>query len=86
MMIMGYKKRLGHPSETFSGDVPRASWKAIFFSEIVWPIAMAVIFTIGYMFVKSFPDGTGNQPPSPLVRIAVISVGPMVWNAGVLVA
>jgi 1,3-beta-glucan synthase len=85
-MITGYKKkRLGHPSEKLSGDVPRASWRAVFFSEIVWPIVMAVIFTIAYMFVKSFPDRNGFQPPSPLIRIAVISVGPIVWNAGVLV-
>jgi 1,3-beta-glucan synthase len=47
---------------------------------------MAVIFTIAYTSVKSFPDRTGNQPPSPLIRIAVISVGPIVWNASVLVA
>lgn len=86
-MITGYKKkRLGHPSEKLSGDVPRASWRAVFFSEIVWPIVMAVIFTIAYMFVKSFPDRNGDQPPSPLIRIAVISIGPIVWNAGVLVA
>ena len=86
-MITGYKKkRLGHPSEKLSGDVPRATWRAVFFSEIIWPIVMAAIFTIAYMFVKSFPDRDGNQPPSPLVRIAVISVGPIVWNAGVLVA
>ena len=85
-MITGYKKkRLGHPSEKLSGDVPRATWRAVFFSEIVWPVVMAAIFTIAYMFVKSFPDRDGNQPPSPLVRIAIISVGPIVWNAGVLV-
>jgi len=85
-MITGYKKkRLGHPSEKLSGDVPRATWRAVFFSEIVWPVIMAAIFTIAYMFVKSFPDRDGNQPPSPLIRIAVISVGPIVWNAGVLV-
>ena len=86
-MITGYKKkRLGHPSKKLPGDVPRASWRAVFFSEIAWPIVMAVIFTIAYIFVKSFPDGNGNQPPSPLIRIAVILVGPIVWNAGVLVA
>ena len=38
------------------------------------------------MFVESFPDHNGHQPPSPLIRFAVISVGPIVWNAGVLVA
>jgi len=37
------------------------------------------------MFVKSFPV-KGNQPPSPLIRIAVIAVGPVVWNAAILIA
>ena len=84
--ITGYKKKkLGHPSEKLSGDVPRATWRAVFFSEIIWPIIMAMVLTIAYMFVKSFPDRHGNQPSSPLVRVAVISIGPIVWNACVLV-
>ena len=86
-MITGYKKKkLGHPSEKLSGDVPRATWRAVVFSEIIWPICLATLFVIGYMFVKSFPDRNGNQPPSPLVRIAVVSIGPIVWNATVLLA
>ena len=85
-MITGYKKKkLGHPSEKLSGDVPRASWRAVIFSEVIFPICMAVLFVVAYMFVKSFPDPkTGKFPPSPLIRIAVISIGPIVWNAAVL--
>ena len=84
-MITGYKKKkLGHPSEKLSGDVPRAPVRAVFWSEIVVPVCLAVIFVIAYMFVKSFPDANGNYPPSPLIRIAVISLGPIVWNAAVL--
>ncbi|KAK7680380.1 1,3-beta-D-glucan synthase [Cerrena zonata] len=84
-MITGYKKkRLGHPSEKLSGDVPRARWRAVIFSEIVLPVVMAILFVIAYMFVKSFPDRDGKQPPSPLIRIAVVSLGPIVWNAAVL--
>lgn len=84
-MITGYKKkRLGHPSERLSGDVPRAKWRAVIFSEIIFPIVMATLFVIAYMFVKSFPDKDGKQPPSPLIRIAIVSIGPVVWNAGVL--
>ena len=52
-MITGYKKRLGHPSEKLSGDIPHANWRAVFFSEIVWLVIMAVISTIAYMFVNS---------------------------------
>ncbi|KAJ6481812.1 glycosyltransferase family 48 protein [Mycena sanguinolenta] len=83
--ITGYKKKkLGHPSEKLSGDVPRASWRAVLFSEIIWPIIMAGIMIIAYMFVKAFPDASGKFPANPLIRIAVISLGPLVWNAAVL--
>ncbi|KAK0205217.1 1,3-beta-glucan synthase [Desarmillaria ectypa] len=83
-MITGYKKKkLGHPSEKLSGDVPRASWHAVIFSEVIFPVVMAILFTIAYTFVKSFPVN-GDTPPSPLVRIAVISLGPIVWNAAIL--
>lgn len=83
-MITGYKKkRLGHPSEKLSGDVPRAGWRAVMFSEIVFPIAMAILMVVAYMFVKSFPV-EGVQPPNPLIRIAIVSLGPIVWNAAIL--
>lgn len=86
-MITGYKKKkLGHPSEKLSGDVPRATWRAVVFSEVIWPICMAAIFVIAYMFVKSFPNATGKPNPSPLIRIAVIAIGPVIWNAAVLLA
>ncbi|KIK07095.1 glycosyltransferase family 48 protein [Laccaria amethystina LaAM-08-1] len=84
-MITGYKKKkLGHPSEKLSGDVPRAGWRAVIFSEVIFPIIMAVLFVVAYMFVKAFPDSDGKYPPSPLIRIAVISLGPIVWNAAIL--
>lgn len=83
-IITGYKKKkLGHPSEKLSGDVPRASWRAVIFSEVIFPIFMAVLLVIAYMFVKSFAVD-GKFPPSPLIRIAVISLGPIVWNAAIL--
>jgi 1,3-beta-glucan synthase len=38
------------------------------------------------MFVKSFPDKiTGKQNPSPLIRIGVIALGPVVWNGAILI-
>ena len=73
-MITGYKKkRLGHPSEKLSGDVPRAGWRAVIFSEVLFPIVTAILFVVAYMFVKSFPVN-GKQQPPPLIRIAVIAV------------
>ncbi|KAL0581746.1 1,3-beta-D-glucan synthase [Marasmius crinis-equi] len=95
-MITGYKKKkLGHPSEKLSGDVPRAGWKAVIVSEVLWPIFIAILFINAYMFVKSFPDKAGkqgtsvsviNNGPSALIRIAIIAVGPIVWNAAILLA
>ncbi|KAF8740913.1 hypothetical protein AX14_006661 [Amanita brunnescens Koide BX004] len=83
-MITGCKKkRLGHPSEKLSGDVPRASWRAVIFSQVIFPIIMAILFVVAYLFVKSFPIN-GRPSPAPLIRISVISLGPVVWNAGVL--
>ncbi|KAJ7242038.1 1,3-beta-glucan synthase [Mycena rebaudengoi] len=77
-MITGYKKKkLGHPSEKLSGDVPRADWRAVLFAEVVFPVMMAFVFVIAYMYVKSFAV-EGKFPPSPLIRIAVISLGPIV--------
>jgi 1,3-beta-glucan synthase len=86
-MITGYKKKkLGHPSEKLSGDVPRAKWRNVLFSEIIFPIIMAILFIVSYMFVNSFPDPTTRLiGPSPLLRIGVISLGPVVWNAAVLI-
>jgi 1,3-beta-glucan synthase len=86
-MITGFKKKkLGHPSEKLSGDVPRATWKAVIFSEIIWPICVATLFVVAYMFVKSFPNKEGRQNPSPMIRIIVIAVGPVAWNAAILVS
>ncbi|KAJ7598333.1 glycosyl transferase [Mycena floridula] len=84
-MITGFKKKkLGHPSEKVSGtEVPRASWRAVIFSEVLFPIFMAILFIIAYMFVKSFPVNR-KQPPSGLIRILVVSLGPIAWNAAVL--
>jgi 1,3-beta-glucan synthase len=84
-MITGYKRqKLGHPSEKQSGDVPRAGWRAVIFSEVIFPIMQAILFVIAYMFVKSVITPDDKPVPSPLTRIAVISLGPIVWNAGVL--
>lgn len=84
-MITGYKKKkLGHPSEKLSGDVARAKWQTVLMSEVIWPIMMSIIFVVAYMFVKSFPNQNGEQNPSALIRIGVIAVGPVVWNAAVL--
>lgn len=82
--ITGFKKkRLGHPSEKLTGDGPRATWGTIFLPEIILPLISAVLFTVTYLFVKSFPTPQGVNA-APLIRLAVVSIGPIAWNAIVL--
>lgn len=83
--ITGYKKkRLGHPSEKLSGDVARAGWRTVIFSEILWPISMAIILSVAYMFMESFPVD-GYQQGSAFIRVLIFAFGPIVWNAAVLI-
>ncbi|RXK35245.1 1,3-beta-glucan synthase component FKS1 [Tremella mesenterica] len=82
--ITGFKrKRLGLPSEKLSSDVPRAPWKAILIGEIFGPICLAIIFVVCYLFVKSFPVEGKIQPG--LLRIAIVALGPIVWNMAFLI-
>ncbi|ORZ20022.1 putative 1,3-beta-D-glucan synthase subunit [Lobosporangium transversale] len=87
--ITGYKrKRLGHPSEKLGGDIPRANFLLIFFSEIVLPFIQMSLCTICYMFVRSFPSMVTNNGTavftSGLLRVGIFALGPLVVNAGVL--
>ncbi|WVQ94805.1 1,3-beta-glucan synthase component FKS1 [Kwoniella sp. CBS 9459] len=82
--ITGFKrKRLGLPSEKLSSDVPRAPWKAIVIGEIIGPICLAALFVICYLFVKSFAVDGKTQPG--LLRIAIIALGPIVFNMALLI-
>jgi len=49
------------------------------------PLIKATLFVTAYLYIKSFPIDK-KIPPSPVIRIAVVSLGPMVLNAVVLVA
>ena len=51
--------------------------------EIIGPICIATLFVICYLFVKSFPVEGRIQPG--LLRIALISLGPIVFNAALLI-
>ena len=75
-MITGYKRqKLGLPSDKAAGsDSPRATWRAVFLSEIIMPICKTIMFVVVYLFVKSFPQVTGRENATPLVRIAIVSL------------
>lgn len=80
--ITGFKKKkLGVPSEKLSVDVPRAGWKTIIISELSGPLIQAVVLLLAYTFTKSLSD----RPVNALLRLAIVSLGPIVWNAIVLI-
>jgi 1,3-beta-glucan synthase len=89
--ITGYKrKKLGDPSDSkTSTDSPRAHLAVIFFSEIFAPFLQAVFCCIAYLFVKSFDPAEhvkNGTEPGALLRIILMSIGPIVCNAVTLLA
>ena len=71
------------PSEKLSGDVPHAGWHTVIVSEVLFPIFFAILLILAYMFIKSFPVARQSQL-SPLIRIGMVSLNLIVWNAAVL--
>ncbi|OCL01930.1 glycosyltransferase family 48 protein [Glonium stellatum] len=96
--ITGYKRKaLGDPSSKLSGDVPRASFGNIFFSEILGPLVLVAVTLIPYLFINaqtgvSDADRSKDSKGAPttikatnsLIRVALVAFGPIAINAGVL--
>ncbi|KAK5258697.1 1,3-beta-D-glucan synthase [Exophiala xenobiotica] len=84
--LTGFKRKvLGAPSEKLSGDVPRAHFTSIFFSEVIGPLVLVALTLIPYLFINA---QTGVEQPEPatnsLVRVAIVAFAPIAINAGVL--
>ena len=88
--ITGYKrKNLGDPSSKMSGDVPRARFTNIFFSEIIAPLLLVAATLIPYLFINAqtgvqSSNGAAIKPTNSLIRVAAVAFGPIAINAGVL--
>ena len=91
--ITGYKKKvLGEPSSKMSGDVPRAKFFNIFFSEIISPLLLVAVTLIPYLFinaqtgVEKNKDGSKPSPTNSLIRVGLVALAPVAINAGCLAA
>jgi 1,3-beta-glucan synthase len=91
--VTGYKKKaLGDPSSKLSGDVPRAHFSNIFFTELAGPLILVLVTLVPYTFINAQvgvaadnnPDKTLPQATSSLIRVAIIAFAPIGINAGVL--
>ncbi len=86
--ITGYKRKiLGDPSSKLSGDVPRAQFTNIFFSEIVGPLVLVAVTLIPYLFINA-QTGVQDNPKATnsLIRVGAVAFAPIAINAGVLAA
>ncbi|KAK5057554.1 hypothetical protein LTR84_011554 [Exophiala bonariae] len=86
--LTGFKRKvLGSPSEKLSGDVPRARFTSVFFSEVVGPFVLVAVTVIPYLFINA---QTGVQGPdlkpatNSLIRVAIVAFAPIAINAGTL--
>ena len=84
--ITGFKRKvLGAPSEKLSGDVPRAHFTSIFFSEIVGPLILVAVTLIPFLFINAQTGVQDNPTPTAsLIRVGAVAFGPIAINAGVL--
>jgi 1,3-beta-glucan synthase len=91
--ITGYKRKaLGDPSSKLSGDVPRAHFTTIFFSEVIGPLVLVAVTLIPYLFINAQvgviqsnqAEDVTIEPTNALIRVAIVAFAPVAINAGVL--
>ncbi|ODV92171.1 glycosyltransferase family 48 protein [Tortispora caseinolytica NRRL Y-17796] len=83
--VTGYKRlTLGEESEKHSGDIARAKFGNIFFSELLGPLITAGIAFVAYAFYNSETGVPASQarPSNAIVRLAIVSFAPIGVNAG----
>ena len=95
--ITGYKRKVvGEPSSKLAGDIPRAHFTSIFFSEVISPLLLFAVTLIPFIFINSLvgvdPDDSRNQgngktvkPTASILRIAIVGLAPVAVNAGVAI-
>lgn len=87
--ITGFKRKLlGDPSEKAAGDVPRAGFGNLIFTEFIVPLFVAAACFVAYTFMNSQNGvprkGDTVTPVNSVLRIAILALGPIVINSGVL--
>ncbi|KAI8990043.1 1,3-beta-glucan synthase component GLS1 [Pilobolus umbonatus] len=81
------KKQLGDPKNWSSQVQARARFGVVLFSEVILPFLLAFICTTAYIYIRSFDPTDNTKPnsgPSALLRVGIISFGPILLNAGIL--
>jgi 1,3-beta-glucan synthase len=90
--ITGFKKKnLGDPSSKLSGDIPRAPFLSILFSEILLPLLSVIMTTLPYLYINAQTGvlaennkGSKVRPTDSLVRLLIVAFAPIAINTGTL--
>lgn len=86
MRTTGVKQKQIEPKKP-NQHQSRAKLTVVLFSEIILPFITALLSITAYLFIRSFDasDSTKSyKGPSALIRVMVISMGPVLLNAGAL--
>lgn len=85
--ITGFKRKvLGEPSEKAAGDVARARFGNVILTEFIIPLFIAAASFVAFTF-QNAQNGVSSDDQvvvNSVLRIAIITVGPIVINAGAL--
>ena len=85
--ITGFKRKvLGDVSEKGSGDVSRAGFGNLIFTEFIIPLFIAAAAFVAYTFINAQNGVTapGTATVNSVLRVAIVAFGPIVINAGAL--
>jgi 1,3-beta-glucan synthase len=83
--ITGFKRKvLGDPSEKGAGDIARARFGNLIFTEFLIPLFVAAAAFVAYTFMNSQNGVTDADPINSVLRLAIVTFGPIVINAGAL--
>lgn len=83
--ITGFKRKvLGDPSEKAAGDIARAKFGNLIFTEFLLPLFVAAASFVAYTFMNSQNGVSDAKPMNSVLRVAIVTFGPIVINAGAL--
>ncbi|KAG7848674.1 hypothetical protein KL941_001492 [Ogataea angusta] len=87
MQLTGAKrKKLGKGNDNLESDFKRPSFLAALVTQVGSRLLVAVIVIVAYLFANSQNEDISGPPSNSILRLAVITLGPIVVNVGILLA
>lgn len=83
--VTGFKRKLtGDVSENGTGDVPRAPFTNLFVTEILIPLFVSAASFVPYTFINAQNGVQDSTQVNSVLRVIIVTLGPIVINAGAL--